>query len=290
MMIIKSDGSKVEYDGAKLRRSISRTGARKQLVEDVAADVEAQIKEGMTTGEIYRVVREELKKQSSCFACRYNLRAGILKLGPAGFKFEKYVASILKAYQYNAYVPEDDLEGSCVMHEVDVIAEKNGRRFFIEAKFRNRFQDNVDLKDTMATWSRFLDLVDGAAVGKCPHFDEVWIVTNAQFSDHALKFGVCKGIHMIGWNEPDERPLAGMVDNMTLYPITVLDGMKQSELEAFSEHDIMLCREVVDFDPEELAGKIGFSEERASDVIAQCAEVISEHHAENEPEHASRRT
>ncbi|MFH1631717.1 MAG: ATP cone domain-containing protein [bacterium] len=286
MQIIKSDGSRAEYDGEKLRRSILRTGASKHLVDQVVSRAESQIKEGMTTGEIYSMVRAELSKKNKSISSRYNLRAAILKLGPAGFNFEKYVASILNAYKYNAYIPPDELEGSCVRHEVDVIAEKDGRRFFIEAKFRNSFQDSVNLKDTMATWARFLDLVDGAAVGKCLHFDEPWIVTNAQFSDRALQFGVCKGIHMIGWNEPDERPFAGMVDYMTLYPVTVLDTLSDSELEAFAEQGLMLCREVVNIDPAELSSRVGVSESRAQEIVELCAEVVEGDRAEPEEQRA----
>ena len=203
MKVLKSDGRWAEFDPERVRQSVARTGADRKTVDRVLTSLQGRMKEGMSTKEIYAIVREELKKTSTCFACRYSLRDALHKFGPAGYKFEKYVASILRAHNYDAYVPDSEIQGSCVLHEVDGIAEKDGRRIFIEAKFRNNFHDFVDLKDTMATWSRFLDLVDGAAVGNCPHFDECWIVTNARFSEHARQFGVCKGIHLIGWNFPE---------------------------------------------------------------------------------------
>ncbi len=274
MEIIKSGGHRVPYDEQKVRRSMKRTGASNIIIDGVLKNIEPKLFDGISTRELYSLVRKALNLTAKGFASRYNLRQGILRLGPAGFKFEKYVASILKAHGWNAYVPDDEIEGTCVMHEVDVIAEKDKRTIFIEAKFRNEFRGRVDLKDTMATWSRFLDLVDASSVGKGIHFDEPWIVTNARFSDRAKKFGVCKGIHMIGWNFPAERTFASMVDNMELYPITVLDDLRPSELESFSELGLMLCKEVAEQENYQLAERIGISPERTRELIDTCVQVV----------------
>jgi len=275
-MIIKSGGEQVPYDREKVKRSILRTKAGEAIAEEVLAKVEPQMFDGITTKELYALVHNALKNKDICFSCRYDLRAAILRFGPAGFNFEKYVAAILKAYGWKTTVPEEDLQGSCVAHEVDVVAEKDSRRIFIEAKFRNKYNDVVNLKDTMATWSRFLDLVDGSAVGKCPHFDEAWIVTNARFSNRAKQFGVCKGIHMIGWNFPSDYPFNQMVDHLALYPLTVIDELKPSELEAFAEHGLLLCKEVAELEADDLSGRTGISESRVEQIIEICASIITE--------------
>ncbi len=282
MKVLKSNGEWAEFDAKRVRKSVMRTGADGKTADAVVAALKGRMKDGMSTKEVYAIVREELKKISTCYACRYSLRDGLHKLGPAGYKFEKYVAAILRAHKYDAHVPEGELQGSCVDHEVDVIAEKDGRKIFIEAKFRNDFRDFVNLKDTMATWSRFLDLVDGAAVGKCPHFDECWIVTNARFSDRARKFGVCKGVHMIGWSFPEERSFQQMVDIVSLYPVTVLDQLKRSELESLSQHGLMLCKNVAEIDPEDLAGRLDVTTNRAMELIRMCATVVEGDHTHGE--------
>jgi len=276
MFIIKSSGDKAEFDPAKVKRSMLRGGADEKTADEILELLQKQLHDGMTTRQVYKIVFDQLKKHKACVACRYDLRNALLRLGPAGYKFEKYVASILNAYRYDAHAPEEDIEGSCVMHEVDVIAEKDNRKIFIEAKFRNQFNGNVDLKDTMATWARFLDLVDGSAVGKCPHFDEAWIVTNARFSDRARQFGICKGMHMIGWNIPKERTFAQMVDHVSLYPVTVLDDLTQAELDKLSHHGIMLCKEVTEMDSNELQDKLDISEKRVLELVKMCADVIGE--------------
>lgn len=274
MKIIKSSGERVEFDPEKIKSSIMRTGASEQTAKSVVDQVQKRLHNGMTTAQIYKIVLEELKKDKKCLACRYDLRAGLLRLGPAGYQFERYVAAILNVYGYDAHAPQEDYEGACVPHEVDVVAQKDRRTIFIEAKFRNNFRDVVNLKDVLATWARFLDLVDGSAVGKCPHFDEVWIVTNARFTDRASEYGICKGIHMIGWNVPKERTFAQMVDNIGLYPVTVLDEITRPEIEKLSNNNLLLCRDLIEIEPDELSHKMDVSEQRAMNVIKMCQEVV----------------
>jgi len=273
MMIVKSTGAKVPFDIAKIAGTLRRIGAKEDLVSHVTQKVAAQIRHNMTTREVYRIVRTELRKESRCIAHRFNLRDGLLRLGPAGFKFEKYVAAILEAYQYAAETPRDDIKGKCVQHEVDVVATKDGRRVLIEAKFRNKFNDPVTLKDAMSTWARWVDLNDGATAAR-PRFDEVWIVTNGRFSDRAEAFGSCRGVRMIDWNSKDHS-LARMVDHNILYPVTVLDGLKQWELEKFSEKGLMLCRQMSKKLPRQLAQSTGITETRAQSIIDRCREVVS---------------
>lgn len=273
MKIIKSTGERVEFDPQKIRETLLRTGADEKLVDRVLDRVSKRVIRDMSTKRLFAIVRRELRRESRYLAQRYNLRNALIKLGPAGFKFEKYVSSILNAYDYTAHVPAKDLVGLCVNHEVDVIAEKDGRRIMIEAKFRNRFGDKVKLKDTMATWARFVDLCDGNRTNKsCPHFDEVWIVTNGAFSDRSLQFGLCKGIDLVGWSTK-EHSLATLVDHASLYPITVLDGLKQWELDKFSDIGLMLCREIAIKDAGKLSGRTGIPRDRIRKIIEQCRQV-----------------
>ena len=276
MQVRKFGGELVPFDREKVIASVMKTGASREEAEAVLVSIEPSLQDGMPTKELYRLVHETLKGRSMCFACRYGLREALQKLGPAGFKFEKYVASILNAYNYVASVPEADLQGACVAHEVDVVAEKEGQRIFIEAKFRNNENGVVSLKDIMATWSRFIDLVDGASVGKVDHFDACWVVTNARFSDRARQFGECKGMRLRGWGYPKDNSFGQMIDHRALYPVTVLHDLSQAELEALSRHGMMLCRQVEQIEPEDLAEQIGGSEERARELIELCTTVVDD--------------
>lgn len=273
MNIVKSTGEVTEFDVNKIRATLRRAGAKPELVEKVIENVNRKATDGMTTRQIHQLIRRELRKLSRSLANRYNLRDALLKLGPAGFKFEKYVASILTAYQYEVELPEDDIPGLCVRHEIDCIARRDGKTAMIEAKFRNRFGETVNLKDVMSTWSCFLDLVDGAAQGKGQRFDEVWVVTNGRFSERSLQFGVCRGMHLVGWGA-EEHSLARLVDHATLYPITAISDIKASEMDGFAANNLMLCRQIAGRDTEELAKTVGLPPERTKKIIAECREVV----------------
>ena len=273
IMIKKASGQTVPFNPEKIKNSLKRSGASQDIQDKVLKKVEESLVPGITTDEIYSIIREELKGSSPSSSARYQLRSSLLRFGPAGYNFEKYVASILTEYGYKTELPFE-LQGACVSHEVDVIAEKDGRKMFIEAKFRNRFDDVVNIKDTMATWSRYLDLVEGARLGLCPHFDEAWIVTNARFTSHSLKYGHCKNMVLIGWNHPKERTFAKMVDLNALYPVTVLDDVTDEEVQIFSKNNLMLCRELVGKDVAQLAQLTGLSNSRIQSIIDQCQQII----------------
>jgi hypothetical protein len=273
-MIKKSNGERAPFDPNKIKTSIKRAGGDIQTQERILKLVEKKLRPGITTEEIYSLVHSELSKAEPSTGARYRLRSGLLRLGPAGYNFEKYVASILNRYGYKTELPFE-LQGACVSHEVDVIAEKDGRKMFIEAKFRNKFDDVVNIKDTMATWSRYLDLVEGARLGLCPHFDEAWIVTNARFTSHSLKFAHCKNMVMVGWNHPKERTFAKMVDLQTLYPLTILDDISDQEIHTFADHELMLCQEIAHQDVKTLEKKTGLKQKRLKELVNQCQIIIS---------------
>jgi hypothetical protein len=275
MHVVKFDGSVVPFSPDKIRESLHRVGASPAAAEQVVAATQRRMREGMTTRQLYAIVREEAARADRGMAHRYNLRDSLLKLGPAGFNFEKYVGAILHAYQYDVELPAADIRGLCVEHEVDVIARKGGKTAFIEAKFRNVTTDVVSLKDTMATWSRYLDLVDGHSAGTCERFDEAWIVTNGRFSERAHQFGICKGVHMVSWSGADHS-LSRMVDHAALYPITIVDDVTADELNRFAARDYVLCREIGEKKPAALAKDIGIDTGRAERIVEACKLVVGD--------------
>lgn len=274
MYIVKSSGESEIFNPEKLRGSLKRAGVPGGLIDRVTHAVTERVKNGFTTKRIAALVNEQLRRESTASQYRYTLHDALLKLGPAGFKFEKYVGSIMQAYGYAVEYPPE-LHGACVDHEVDIVARKDGRTVMIEAKFRNDFQYFVRLKDTMATWARFQDLNDGAAAGRCPHFDEVWIVTNGRISSRSEKFGACKGIRLLGWNYPKGSSFASYVDHTALYPVTVLHELSPRELERLSERGLMLCRQLAGMTPKRLSRSAKISSGRADKLVATCKMIAA---------------
>jgi len=273
MYIVKSTGETENFSLEKLRGGLHRAGIPHHLVDRVSNAVAERVKNGTTTRQIASLVNEQLKRESRAYAYRYTLREGLLKLGPAGFQFEKYFGAIMSAYGYETSYP-DEFHGACVDHEVDIVAKKDGRTVMVEAKFRNDFDYFVKLRDVMAAWTRFQDLNDGAKLGKCPKFDQLWVVTNGKISSRSMKFGECKGIRLLGWNYPTDESFAHYVDHAALYPVTVLHDLSAKELATLSDKDLMLCRDVATRTPKQLARAASLRIGRAETILRNCRMVI----------------
>ena len=85
MKIIKHSGDIVEYNPDKLKKSLLKSGASKDVVEHILQTIQKEVYEGISTKHIYKMAFNLLKKASSSHAARYNLREAIRLLGPAGF-------------------------------------------------------------------------------------------------------------------------------------------------------------------------------------------------------------
>lgn len=96
MKIVKHSGSIVDFNRDKLKSSLLKSGADKKVVEDVLQVIEKQVYDGISTKKIYKLAFNLLKKSSHSHAARYNLRAALQLLGPAGFSLK----NILPDYIY----------------------------------------------------------------------------------------------------------------------------------------------------------------------------------------------
>lgn len=275
LRITKSSGTQTLFDAERIRSSVLRVGVSPTEAERILGDVHARVRPGMSTQEIFAFVQEALARHNHGAADRYRLREALFRLGPSGFHFEQYIAALLQAMGYQSSLPEE-YQGACVMHEVDVEASKGGRHFAIEAKFRNSVRDLVHLKDVMASYARYIDLLDGAALGHCPRFDEFWILTNNQFTDRGMQFGRCKGLRLIGWKYPKGQGLAYWIDSLQLYPVTVLHDMTERELAACAQANIMLCRDLCTRDVDEVARRTGLSRSRVEELAERAGHVMQQ--------------
>lgn len=267
------------FDVARIRESVRRAGASQSDVDVVVRDVTSALRPGMTTREVYALVHRSLVARAPSVACRYSLRDALLALGPAGFYFEQYLAALLAKTGYETERP-DEYQGSCVKHEVDIAAKKDGKLYAIEAKFRNTVGDIVSLKDVMASYARYLDLLDGAALQRCPRFNQFWIITNSKFSQRAATFGTCKGMPLIGWHFPTaETGLASMIDSHGLYPVTVL-GITKEELFACAKAEMLLCSDLTTHEAVDVAHRLGIAQSRAEELVELAGEVVG--HGERE--------
>lgn len=272
MKIVKQSGNIVDFNRDKLKSSLLKSGANKLVVEEVLCAIDKELYEGITTKKIYKLAFSLLKKSSNSTAARYNLRAAIQMLGPAGFFFEKYIARLFISEGYLAQT-NLFLSGKCVGHEVDIAIMKNNIIEMIECKFHAGRETNSDVKIPMYILSRFNDLKDRSHLiyTKNDKITACWIVTNNRFTSDAVAFANCMGLKLLSWDYPEKNSLRRKIDNENLYPITCLTTLTLAEKDKLMVLDVILALEILD--NLETLEKIGLSSNRVKNVIKEVSEL-----------------
>ena len=244
--VIKSSGERARFSLTKLRRSLQRSGADETLVNQIVDQVRDELYQGISTKEIYNRAFALLKNRKSVFASKYKLKKAIYELGPTGFPFEKFVAAILEYSGYSTEVGKI-MQGTCVRHEVDVFAKKNGLLAVIECKFHGEEGRNCNVKVPLYIHSRYNDIKSHWENKKSNSIvmDKGWVVTNTRFTEDALAYGKCVDLYLLSWDIPKENGLKDRIDRLGLYPITVSTLLSKREKQFLLSRDVVLCRQLL---------------------------------------------
>lgn len=272
--IIKSDGVRELFSREKLLKSLRRIGTDPATAEMIVTKIESGLTEGNTTKEIYKRAFTLLKKHQRPVALRYSLKRAIAELGPSGFPFEKFVAEIFKAEGYQT-ITDQIVLGTCVPHEIDIVAYNDKELIMAEAKFHADFGVHSDLKVALYIKARFEDL-QGTTFkygGKERKLTKGMLITNTNFSSTAIQYGECAHLNMVGWNYPKENDLHQMIERNNLVPITVLTTLTQSDKKMFLANDIVLSKQLGDFG---LLKSYGFDDLKAQEVIKEVYDLCRE--------------
>ncbi len=278
LLITKASGDIVPFSEEKLRTSMERSGADKGLIDDVIDKINPKLYSGISTKEIYRMAFSLLKADTKHIAAKYHLKRAIMELGPSGFPFEKFIGEILKQQGYSVKVGEI-VKGKCVNHEIDVIAEKENNHFMVECKYHNLPGNVSDVKIPLYIHARFKD-VEASWIkisGHSSKFHQAWVVTNTRFTTDAVQYGSCAGLHLIGWDYPNNGSLKNQIDSLGLYPLTCLTSLTKTEKSALLEKGIVLCKEVCE-NEKHLIG-IGIKSSRIKTILEEghqlCHQLIT---------------
>jgi len=239
--VIKANRSTEPYSEEKLRRSLLRTGVGIQLIDQVLSEMRAKLYNGIPTQKIHALAFKLLKKHSQQHAARYDLKKAIMSLGPSGFPFENYIAALFESKGYQVKTKQL-LPGVCVTHEIDVLAENEQHVLLMECKYHNSKGTVSDVKVPLYIHSRYRDVLEVWNKSSQKKSLEGWVVTNTKFSSDAVKYGTCAGLHLLGWNFPEKKSLARLVDESALYPVTCLTTLTNSEKIKILEAGIVLCK------------------------------------------------
>jgi len=275
MEIIKSSGEKEAFSREKFCSSLEKTGATRDVVEAVCKAVEKTLTPGITTSEIFRTASQHLLKENPKIGIRYNLKKGIMELGPAGFRFEQYVEAIVRSLGYETQ-RDIIMQGECVSHEIDVLAHKGDLHYLMEMKYRNDLGTKTGIEVAMYAYARLLDIIpiqEKREQEKKEH--RMWIVTNAKFTGKAIQFGECRKIKMTGWSYPKgHENLESIARDNLLYPVTVLPSVDHFSREAFARFNMILAQDIIPYTPEELEKEFGIHRKKAEQIVRDAELLI----------------
>lgn len=268
ILITKADGEQEVFDPAKLEHSLALSGASTTVRAKVLAHVLRELSPGMMTEEIYRHAFDILRREEvTPVAARYSIKRAVFALGPSGFPFEQFLAEVFRGHGWKAQTGVA-LNGRCAPHEVDVLAEKGGKRIGIEAKFHNDPGGKTDIKDALYVHARYEDLRNTPEASS--RVDEGWLVTNTRFTRNAIRYAQCSGLSLIGWDYPRHRNLLTLIEEARVHPLTCLTTLSESEKRRFLDQRIVLCRDV---GTAHLLKEFGVKPERVDGVIQEARQL-----------------
>ena len=126
IFVIKESGEKERFDIVKARKAVKRSGLSEKDTDGIIKKFLPRLYNGITTRKIYALLFELIEEKRPEASSRFNLKRALMELGPAGYNFEDFMGKLLELYGYRVVVRQI-IDGKCVRHEIDLIAEKIGR-------------------------------------------------------------------------------------------------------------------------------------------------------------------
>jgi len=264
--IVKYSGDVVAFDVEKLINSLKRSQASEKLIEQIVAQVQDQLYDGITTKKIYQMAFKMLKGKSRVSASKYKLKKALMELGPSGFPFEKLVGKLLAHEGFSTQVGVI-VQGNCVQHEVDVIAQKDNTHYMIECKYHSDQDRFCNVKIPLYIHSRFLDVEKQweRQKGHEAKLHKGGVYTNTRFTSDAVQYGKCVELLLTSWDYPIGDGLKDRIDKLGLHPLTALTTLTKAEKTKLLDEGIVLCKEL--HEKPVLLEKIGIDKKRHKKIL-----------------------
>lgn len=264
--ITKASGAKESFNAKKLETSLLNSGASKESAKHIVDHISRELEDGMSSSMLYDHAFFLLNRLEKPAGARYSLKRALAELGPTGFPFEKFMAEVFRARSFHVETNQF-IKGHCAEHEIDLVAWNENRLMMFEAKFHNQIGLKSDLKVALYVKARFDDIrgID-FYYGKKRKLDEGWLVTNTKFTDKAIKYSLCSGLRIVGWNFPAQGNLHDLIEDTAMHPITSLSTLSQAEKKVFIDAGLVLCRDVRN---EKILRSFGFSREKIEEIVEE---------------------
>ncbi len=273
IIVKKISGDLEPFSIQKLSKSLQNSGATSQDIDRIVEAIQPELYDGISSNLIYRKAFRLLKKHNRISASKYSLKRAIFDLGPTGFPFERLISALLKQKGYKTKIGEI-LNGECITHEIDVLAEKDGNVYTVECKFHSDPSSVSNVKIPLYINSRFLDVQKvWNNSGNKTHLKQGWLVTNTRFSKDAIDYAKCVDLTLLSWDYPKNSGIKNNVDKYGLYPITTLTSLTKREKTQLIEKDIILVKELSK-NPNSLH-HLNFSEKQKALILAEVHKLCN---------------
>jgi len=197
-----------------------------------------------------------------------------MELGPSGYPFEKFMGRLFENRGYNAMVGQV-IQGKCVTHEIDVIANNGQEQIMVECKYHSSVNQKSDVKVPLYIQSRFLDVK--AVWEQKEELKNLRLVgmvaTNTRFTEDAKDFANCMGLRIISWDYPVKNSLREWIDDSGYYPVTALQSLRKKDKELLLENNLVLCRELEE--NQDVLKNLGFNTSTIRKVLKEASGLIS---------------
>lgn len=272
--VTKYSGEREEYNESKLRQSLRNAGASEPVIDDVVNRVRDLLYEGISTEKIYKEAYKYLQTTSERSAGRYRLKEALFELGPSGYPFEKFIAELLNRLGYKTDVGVT-IQGDCISHEIDVIAQNDDAYLLVECKFHNRNEHRCNVKVPLYIQSRFQDLK--LNLSKLPEHNgkihKGWVVTNTRFTTDAEKYGTCVGLKLLSWDFPRKKGIKDLVEYLSLQPVTCLSSLTNKEKNQLLSHNLIFCSQICE--DKKLLEEAGINPRQINRITREAKEICN---------------
>lgn len=271
LKVTKASGAIEPFLIDKLKNSLVRANATTDEINTIVETILPKLFDGISTQKIYIEAFRLLRKRSKNHAARFHLKKGIMELGPSGFPFEKLIGEVFKHQGFTVQVGTV-LQGKCVKHEIDVIAEKDNQLNLMECKYRNQPGIAVDVKTPLYIHSRFQDVLANEFLRYNKKTFTGWVITNSKFTSDSIAYSNCKGMKLLSWDYPLNNSLKDLIDRTGLYPLTCLTSLTRSEKEWLLSKGYVLVKSIIN--DEKLLLKAGVKAIRLKIIIEEGAKLL----------------
>ncbi|HET8866186.1 MAG TPA: restriction endonuclease [Gracilimonas sp.] len=273
--VVKATGEREKFKLSKLKRSLSNAGAQPVVINTVInhLDENGYFRDGISTKKIYREAYRVLKQSSKRVAGRYKLKEALLEMGPSGYPFEMLIAEVFNRLGYSTQIGTV-VQGHCVSHEIDVIAESEQDVFVAECKFHNRQTRHCNVTIPLYVQSRFEDVKHRWNSEKKYHSKTKYgyLITNTRFTDDAITYAECKGMKLLSWDYPEAQGLRVLLEKTQIHPITVLSSLTKKEKSELLKRDIIHCQQI--FDEPNIIDPFRFNHAKKSNILSEVDSLI----------------